>query len=232
MPKSFYAVIVAAGSGSRMGAGLPKQFLEMDGKPILRVTIEKFTSAVPGVRIVTVLAPEYIQYWREYCATANFSCPQTLVAGGITRFHSVRNALSRIPDGVIVAIHDAVRPLVSEGLIREMYSHMDTCRALVPAIPCVDSLVRLEQTEDGTPAMGVPVDRNGMHAVQTPQMFRSEDVRAAYSQAYDTSFTDDSGVVSRHGIPVSYVAGERDNLKITTPRDLVLARAIASALPR
>lgn len=225
MLKTLYAVIMAAGSGSRMGADQPKQFIRLEDKPILRMTIEKFVSAVPDVRIITVLPQDYIPYWREYCAVSNFSCRQTLVAGGITRFHSVRNALERVPEGVTVAIHDGVRPFVPEDLIREMRNHMETCPALIPVMPCVDTMVRLEGGLDST---GTPLDRTGVYAVQTPQMFRSEELKQAYSGAYDTSFTDDSAVARRFGIPLSYIEGDRSNIKLTTPHDLALARALIS----
>jgi 2-C-methyl-D-erythritol 4-phosphate cytidylyltransferase len=112
---------MAAGSGTRMGASLPKQFLEIGGKAILQHTIEAFLEASPGISVVTVLNPDYIDYWRNYCLKHNFTCPQITVAGGITRFHSVRNALDRIRDGAVVAVHDGVRPLVTAALISEMF---------------------------------------------------------------------------------------------------------------
>ena len=105
---------MAAGSGSRMGAELPKQFLEIDGKAILQKTIEVFRDALPGIKVITVLPEAYIDYWKDYCLKRNFICPQVLVKGGITRFHSVKNALERVPEGALVAVHDGVRPLVTE----------------------------------------------------------------------------------------------------------------------
>ena len=135
-------IVMAAGSGVRMGASVPKQFLDLGGKPILRHTIERFLSAAPGIRIVTVLPKEYVPYWKDYCLSNSFDCPQTLVQGGITRFHSVRNALGRVPGGCIVAIHDGVRPLLSADLVKSMFERMESgsCRALVPVVPTVDTL--------------------------------------------------------------------------------------------
>ena len=228
MEKNFYAVIMAAGSGSRMGSQIPKQFLPLGGEPVLRRTIDVFTRACPEVRIVTVLPKDSIPYWKQYCAAHFPHCPQLLVEGGITRFHSVRNALEKIPDGVVVAIQDGVRPLLSEDLVRRMLDRMQTCRALIPVVPMVDTLKVLDRAADGAwvTAEGMEADRSKVFGAQTPQMFRSEDLKAAYAQAYDTSFTDDASVARRKGIPLSYIEGERYNLKITTPDDLQLAEAI------
>ena len=219
---------MAAGSGTRMGSELPKQFLPLGGIPILRRTIERFTRACPQARIVTVLPKDSIPWWKEYCAAHFSHCPQILVEGGITRFHSVRNALAKIPDGAVAAIQDGVRPLVSEDLIREMLSRMDRVRALIPVVPMVDTLKVLRRGDDGElhTAEGAAADRAAIFGAQTPQIFRSEDLKEAYAQAYDTAFTDDASVVLRKGIPLSYIEGERYNLKITTPDDLALAQAI------
>lgn len=228
MSKSFYAVIVAGGSGTRMGAQVPKQFIELDGKPILRHTIERFTKAVPEAKIITVLPSAHIPYWREYCTLHNFTQPQTIVEGGITRFHSVRNALQRVPDGAIVAIHDGVRPFVSEQLIRDMHFLMYSNQALIPVLPCVDTLVVLDKSEGGSliDTADAPLDRSRVYGVQTPQMFLSEQIKSAYEQPYSTSFTDDGSVARSAKIPLSYIEGERHNIKITTPQDLELARAL------
>lgn len=221
MERKFYCVFVAGGSGSRMGSDVPKQFLELDGTPILQRSIERFLEAVPEVRIITVLPSSHFDTWKNICTTGSLDVPQTLVAGGITRFHSVRNALAKVPDGAIVAIHDGVRPLVSPALIREMRRRMCDCRALIPVLPVTDTLRSID------PAVSDP-DRSRVVAVQTPQMFLSEDLKAAYSLPYDTSYTDDASVVSAKNIPLSFIDGERYNLKITTPEDLRLAEAILS----
>lgn len=228
MEKKIYAVIMAAGSGTRMGSELPKQFLPLGGVPILRRTIEKFLHALPGAKIVTVLPKDSIPYWKEYCAVHFSHCTQLLVEGGITRFHSVRNALAKVPDGAVVAIQDGVRPLLSEDLIRRMAARMASVRALIPVVPMVDTLKVLQRDADGQlrTAPGAEADRSLIYGAQTPQLFRSEDLKAAYAQAYDTAFTDDASVARKKGIPLSYIEGERYNLKITTPDDLALAEAI------
>ena len=132
-------IVMAAGSGVRMGATVPKQFLDLGGVPILRRTIEAFISVVPDIKVVTVLPGDHIAFWKDYCLVSDFNCPQTLVSGGFTRFHSVRNALKKVPDGAVVAIHDGVRPLLSPKLIGNMFERMDSggVRALIPVIPSV-----------------------------------------------------------------------------------------------
>ena len=232
-------IVMAAGSGSRMGASIPKQFLDLDGKPILRRTIETFVSAVPDIRVVTVLPKEHIGFWKEYCLSNDFNCPQLLVAGGITRFHSVRNALERVPDDAIVAIHDGVRPLISTGLIKAMFDRMEQAgiRALIPVVPSVDTLKVLDKRtlssgEEVLEDSGEEVDRSRIFGAQTPQMFLSRDIKEAYSQAFDTSFTDDASVARKKGISLSFCAGERYNFKITSPEDLALARMVISSWTR
>lgn len=206
-----------------MGTSCPKQFLELGGIPVLQRTIENFLEACPKAEVLTVLPSEHISTWKELCGKYALNCPQTLVAGGITRFHSVRNALEKIPDGAIVSVHDGVRPLASVSLIRSMIEKMDSCCALVPAVPVVDSL----KFRDGT--LPEP-DRSRIVAVQTPQMFHSEILKNAYRQAYQECFTDDASVVARKGVSISYVDGERFNIKLTTPEDLKLAELIVSGI--
>lgn len=225
-----YLIVTAGGSGTRMGAALPKQFLELSGVPILHRTIARFHEACPGIHILTVLPADHLQAWRRYCQQASgLLPPQRLVEGGFTRFHSVRNALRHVPDGVIVAVHDGVRPLISVAKIREMFERMETEHALIPVVPMVDTLKLLEKAEDGSLRTGEGrVDRSRVYGAQTPQLFRSEELKAAYGQGYDTAFTDDASVAQQYGIPLSYIAGERYNLKITEPADLTLAEAIYS----
>lgn len=232
MDRKRYVIIMAAGHGTRMGSSIPKQFLELQGKPILQMTIEKFVMACPNIKVITVLPKEYLKGWKDFCAESNFFYPQILVEGGITRFHSVRNALSKVPDGAVVAIHDGVRPLISEGLIAGMFGQMSSCRALVPVLPSVDTLKAVRKAKDASgkerleTIPGVRIDRSEVYRAQTPQIFFSEDIKAAYAQAFDTAFTDDASVAERKGIPLSYAEGERYNIKITTQEDLDFAKAI------
>lgn len=229
MPRKKFVVIMAAGSGTRMGAKMPKQFIEIGGKAILRKTIEVFLEACPGIAVITVLPEAHMAYWRQYCLEHNFTCPQVLVKGGITRFHSVRNALAKVPDGAVVAVHDGVRPLVSVDLVRRMFEEAETKGTLIPVIPCVDTMKVLEKNGDDLVAVaGASVDRSMLYGAQTPQIFHSEILKSAYGLPYDTAFTDDASVVERYGKNLSYTMGERFNIKITTQDDLMLADAIAS----
>ena len=227
MSRKKYLVVTAGGSGSRMGAAVPKQFLQLQGQAILQMTIGRFCDACPDIQVITVLPEAHLTWWRRYCQERNFLCPQRLVPGGFTRFHSVKNALAFVPDGAFVAVHDGVRPLLSAGLIRTMFERMETVRALIPVIPSVDTLKVLDKAPDGTLRTAEEeVDRSRIYGAQTPQIFRSEDLKAAYGQGYDLSFTDDASVARKYGIPLSYIAGERNNIKLTTPEDLSLAEAI------
>ena len=234
MERKKYVVVMAAGHGVRMGSALPKQFIELGGRPILQRTIECFVRAVPDIKVITVLPKEYVQGWKNLCSKNNFYYPQLLVEGGITRFHSVRNALKKVPDGAVVAIQDGVRPLVTPELVSRMFGMMDGCRALIPVLPSVDTLkaVRRVKNPSGNEVLetipDMVLDRECIFRAQTPQIFLSEDIRAAYGQAFDTSFTDDASVAVKKNIPLSYVEGERYNIKITTQDDLEFAKAILS----
>ena len=240
MNRNKILIVMAAGSGVRMGATVPKQFLDLGGVPILRRTIEAFVSAVPDIKVVTVLPEDHIPFWKEYCLSSGFNCPQTLVSGGFTRWHSISNAMKKGQDGAIVASNDGVRPLLSAELIRNMFARMDSggVRALIPVIPSVDTLKVIDRVkdQDGNEVMVSPegevVDRSRIFGAQTPQMFLSEDIKSAYSQAFDTAFTDDASVARKKGIPLSFCDGERYNFKLTSPEDLSLARLIISSSSR
>ena len=233
MERRKFVIMMAAGSGTRMGADMPKQFLELNGKAILQGTIEVFLKACPGISVITVLPEAFVDYWKTYCYKRNFTCPQIIVKGGLTRFHSVRNALERVPEGALVAVHDGVRPLISEKLVAEMFERAESVPALIPVIPCVDTMKVLKKTRYGETEVletvpGAEADRSMLYGAQTPQIFHSEVIKEAYSLPYDTSFTDDASVVDRHGKKLSYIMGERLNIKITTADDLTLAKAILS----
>lgn len=224
MTEDKYVIIVAAGSGMRMGSPLPKQFLEISGKAILHHTMEKFFAYDRSIHVLVVLNRDYFGWWKNYCYTHSYFEPHTLVEGGLTRFHSVRNALAKVPAGALVAIQDAVRPLLSVELISSMFHRIETseCKGLIPVYPCVDTLVSLGQ--DMRPC-GPSPDRGTTFSVQTPQIFRSSDLQEAYNQPFDNSFTDDASVLRAHLGPdvIDYCLGERYNFKITTREDLAIA---------
>ena len=226
MERKKYVIFTAAGSGTRMKASEPKQFMLLGGIPVLQRSILAFVDACPDVKVVTVLPNEHISRWEELCIKYPLDVPQRIVEGGITRFHSVRNALEKIPDGAIVAVHDGVRPLVSRELVRTMFGKMKDCRALIPVLPATDTLKSLKLDASGkiVPTGQPDPDRGCVFGAQTPQMFLSEDLKAAYTLPFDTSFTDDASVAARYGIPLSYIEGERKNIKLTTPEDMALAK--------
>lgn len=228
MERKKYLVVTAGGTGTRMGAAVPKQFLELDGVPILRRTMEVFLRAIPDIQVITVLPEGHVAYWRQYCLKANFVCPQRLVKGGFTRFHSVKNALKYVPDGALVAVQDGVRPLISVDKVRELFKAAETAPAVIPVMPVTDTLKVLEKRGGALAVTGEQVDRSRIYGAQTPQVFQSEALKAAYSIQFDTAFTDDASVAERYGIALTFLEGERFNLKITTPEDLVLAKAILS----
>lgn len=203
-----------------MGGEIPKQFIEICGKPILRHTIEKFLEVDEDIRVIIVLPPDYLKYWKDYNRANNFLDRYILAEGGITRFHSVQNALRYVEDGSVVAVHDAVRPFAGADLIRRLFEEAETSPAVVPALPVIDSL--REISGDGS----VPVDRSRFIVVQTPQVFQSDILKAAYGQAYSQAFTDDASVVEAYGCGIKLVPGERSNFKITTREDLPLASAL------
>lgn len=220
--RPLYAVFVAGGSGTRMGGDVPKQFLELGGIPVLQRSVERFLEAEPSARVITVLPQQHIGTWQEMCLRYAVPFSQTIVAGGMTRFHSVLAALGKVPDGAIVSIHDGVRPLVTASLVRRMLDEMatpDGPQALIPVVPVTDTL---RSTDPGVPAP----DRSRLVAVQTPQMFLSEVLKAAYRQPYDVSFTDDASVAERLGVRICTTPGERFNIKITTPEDYRLAKLL------
>ncbi len=214
-------VIVAGGNGRRMGGPLPKQFLLLEGLPVLAHTIRNFARALRGAPVVVVLPADWIDFWRDYAA--RFEVPRhKVVAGGPERFYSVRNGIEALPmDTEWIAVQDGVRPLGSVELIRRTVQAAQQTGAAVPVVAATDSYRRVTE-EGGSEA----VDRAPLRQVQTPQVFRAGDLRYAYEQAPDPAFTDDATVVERTGVRITLCEGERTNLKITTCEDLVWAAAI------
>lgn len=203
-----------------MGADRPKQFLEIGGKPILRHTIERFLAFDPSFEVIVVLPSAQKEWWRDYCRQSGFLERYSIVSGGITRFHSVQNALRFVGDEGLVAVHDGVRPLVSRALLERIFAAAEEAPAVIPAVPVVESVRRVE--EDAS----VPVSRDGLVLVQTPQVFAADVLKKAYDQPFSPSFTDDASVVEASGVRVHVVSGDRINLKITTPEDLQLAEGL------
>jgi 2-C-methyl-D-erythritol 4-phosphate cytidylyltransferase len=213
-----YAVIVAGGSGTRMQSALPKQFLSVNGKPLLMHTIEAFYSSSMCPQIILVLNSAYHDVWKELCAAFSFNINHTLIAGGETRFHSVKNAIDLINDkDVLIAVHDAVRPMVTTDIIDRAYS----CAAVYgSAITAVKSRDSVRQTTETT---SFSLNRDEIYLVQTPQTFQSELLRKAYGQPYSHLFTDDASVVEQNGMAVTLIEGSYSNIKVTFAEDIAIA---------
>ena len=205
------ALIVAGGKGERMNSDVPKQFLLLNGTPILMHTLKQFSHFE---EIVLVLPPFQFEYWQELCDTYHFTQKHSLVSGGETRFHSVKNGLVRIANNTIVAIHDGVRPLISTTLIDKLVAESKSGIGVIPIVPVKDSYRKVEMGES------IQIDRNNLFKVQTPQCFLSTDIKKAYSQDYSSILTDDASVFEAHGGKINTLPGEEKNIKITTEEDL------------
>ena len=216
---NYFAVIVAGGKGLRMGGDVPKQFLPIDGKPILMHTIEAFRRAIDGIMIVLVLPAEQQDYWRMLCEEHVFHSPEMIANGGETRFHSVRNGLSLLPDDAdaVVGVHDGVRPFVSAETIQRCYNAAAEGKTVVPVVPVVETVRQI--LSDGR---SITRPRDEYRLVQTPQTFPLALLKEAYRQPFSEAFTDDASVVEALGKEITMVEGNRENIKITTPSDLKL----------
>lgn len=219
-----YVIIVAGGKGLRMGADVPKQFLEVGGKPILMHTLQRFADYDPLMQIILVLPHEQQKYWQQLCAKHRFGVKHTVVDGGETRFQSSKNGIMAIPEEVtegVVGIHDGVRPFVSAEVIERCYETAREEYAAIPVMPVVETL-RFVDRHGG----GKNVQRDDYRTVQTPQTFDLSLLRQAYAQPYQDSFTDDASVVESLGCSVQMVEGNRENIKITTQFDLKIAQLL------
>lgn len=215
-----YCIIVAGGSGTRMNSDIPKQFIELNGTPILMHTIQKFVQAIPSIQLIVVLGNAYKVQWTELCKKHNFSIPFQLTEGGETRFHSVKNGLALVPNNSVVGIHDAARPLVSVQTIQKAFDIAQKLGNASPAITISESMREINGVDNKA------VNRSNYVLVQTPQCFQSDLIKKAFLQNYNPSFTDDASVLEASGEKINLVEGNRENIKITTPYDLVVAEAM------
>ena len=218
-----HALIAAGGKGTRMKSFLPKQFVDLNGKPILLHTLDAFFRYDPNLNITVVLANELHNHWKEICLEHDCETRYQLVDGGPTRFHSVKNGLKHIPNDSLVAVHDAVRPLVSAKLIGRLY---DFAQKFGNAIPVIESHDSVRITDH---AMSSPLPRQKVRLVQTPQCFHASLLKKAYNTAYKETFTDDASVLQEMGERLYLVEGEKENIKITTTTDLFAAEGILKA---
>ena len=218
-----YAVIVAGGTGSRMKSDRPKQFLELLGRPVLVHTVDAFLDALESPVIVLVLPESHLEEGRGLMRAHFPEADIRFVVGGEQRFHSVQRGLAEVDGPGIVHVHDAVRCLVTPSLIRRCGSHAMEKGSAIPAVPVRDSMRIIGE------AGASPVDRESLRAIQTPQTFRSEWIKEAYTQPYEASFTDEATVAERKGFRVELVEGEETNIKVTFPLDLVVAEKILAS---
>lgn len=215
-----YVIIVAGGKGLRMGSDLPKQFLPVGGKPVLMHTLEVFRKYDAAIQLILVLPREQQNFWKQLCREHDFDVEHRVVDGGETRLHSVKNGLALVQAPGLVGVHDGVRPFVSVEVIRRCYDLAEQHKAVIPVVDVVETLRHLTEVGSET------VSRNDYKLVQTPQVFDVELLKQAYEQEFTPFFTDDASVVEAMGVPVHLAAGNRENIKITTPFDLKVGSAL------
>lgn len=217
-----YVLIVAGGIGSRLNSEIPKQFLELNRKPVLMHSIQAFFNALPGITIILVLPSQYLDHWRELCKIHNFNIQHQLTSGGETRFHSVQSGLNLINsnDG-IVGVHDAVRPLVSSETIISCYNSAEEYGSGIPVVSIKDSIRRVDKNKNSKAE-----NRKNFLLIQTPQCFPVGKLKEAYSIEYHEQFTDDASVMESAGHTISLVPGNSENIKITFQEDFIYAEAL------
>lgn len=215
-----YAVIVAGGSGTRMGAAIPKQFLLLNGKPLISYTLEAFLQSFDDLQLILVLPKTFLEEARTILEKSSDAKRIRLCEGGATRFHSVKNGLELTEDPSVIFVHDGVRCLVSTRLIQNCYQQAFEKGSAIPAVAVTDSIRKINA--EGTEA----VDRNLLRAIQTPQTFRSEIILAAFNQPYSESFTDEATAAEAAGFSIHLIEGEKENIKITYQSDIQIAEII------
>jgi len=213
-----YAIIVAGGKGSRFGSGVPKQFIELAGMPLLYYPLNVFKGLS---EIILVLPSDYTDHWRSIIQQNNFRISHTIAEGGESRAGSVKNGLGMIPDDdeALVAVHDAARPLITAELAEKAFEEAEEFGSAVPVIPVHDTIREISEKDSKT------IDRSRLHTVQTPQVFQLQTLLDAYQQELNPSYTDDASLVEALGQEVHYFPGNAVNFKVTTQEDLSLAEA-------
>lgn len=214
-------IIVAGGKGLRMGSDIPKQFLEIGGEPVLMRTMRCFYRFDPAMRMILVLPEHQVEYWRTLCRRHSFFIEHLIATGGDTRFQSVKNGLSLAGAGGLTGVQDGVRPFVSQETIARAYATAGEKGTAIPVLPSTESLRMVDA--DGS---SHSVSRNQFRMVQTPQVFRTDWLTAAYERPYESFYTDDASVVEAAGHAITLVEGNRENIKLTTPFDLLVAGAL------
>lgn len=219
-----YLLLTAGGFGTRMNTGLPKQFIPINGLPVLMHSIKKFHEFDQKIKKILVLPEEFVSLWKDLCMEFNFDIDHQIVRGGSERFFSVQNGLKAIPDQSIVLIHDGVRPFVSHDTIERV---IETTIQLGNATPYIDVNQTVRKSlKNGT---NKQINRQSLHLIQTPQGFNSELIKKAYNHKYRKSFTDDASVLEAMGETINLVKGNYTNMKITHPADIIIAEALLNA---
>jgi 2-C-methyl-D-erythritol 4-phosphate cytidylyltransferase len=216
-------IITAGGTGKRMGSSIPKQFIEINGLPILMHTINQFYSFDSQIEIIVVLPEMHLLTWKKLLKKHQFPVCHHIVSGGKERFHSIKNGLE-LATGKLIGVHDAVRPFVSQKVIKNCFEALSEHKAVIPVVDLKESIRKVENQQS------FAVDRSVYKIVQTPQCFRSDVIKKAYLQPYSINFTDDASVVEKLGTPIHLVNGNDTNIKITTPVDLEFASLIIKSL--
>ena len=212
-----YVIIVAGGSGKRMESSIPKQFMLLYNRPVLMRVFDVFQNFDPNIKFVLVLNADYWAQWQILCKEYNFTTQHQLVEGGSERYYSVKKGLDAIPKQVMVAVHDAARPLVSLQTIERCFQYAEEQGNAVPAIEVSDSYRMLD------PLGNKAINRKLLRIIQTPQVFESTILKQAYTQEFAPTFTDDASVLESLGIAINLVQGNTENIKITNPLDLIIA---------
>lgn len=218
-----YAVVVAGGRGIRMGSAVPKQFLPLLGKPLLCYAIQAFAATIKGIHIILVLPVDQLNSAKTVLKSYLGNIEVTTVAGGATRYHSVQNGLKKVNNDGVVFVHDGVRPLLSQDLIQRCYHQALEKGSAIPVIPLIESIRIME---NGTSR---PINREQLRIVQTPQTFMTKIILPAFEQEYQPSFTDEANVVEAYGTPVHLIDGSLENIKVTTPEDMLIAETLLKA---
>ncbi len=216
-----FAVIVAGGKGLRMNSAIPKQFMQLHGVPLLYYSISAFQAFDAAIKIILVLPQQDIDYWKKLCQTHNLTINYSVVEGGETRYHSVKNGLTAIQENGLVAIHDGVRPILSQALLQRGFEAVAINKCVIPGIAMHDSMRKV--LPDHTT---LAVDRSDYRAIQTPQFFDVAIIQQAYDRIpFSPEITDDAMVAEKAGHVIHLIEGDKKNIKVTTPEDLILAES-------
>ena len=212
-------IITAGGIGKRMGGDLPKQFLIVNGYPILMHTLAQFHHFDPQAQLLLTLPEDWKTYWENLCEKYSFNIEHQVISGGIERYHSIKNALQQA-NGEYVYVHDGVRPMVNQHTLNACEEALHQFQAVIPVIPVKDSLRQIGQQGN------IATDRTAYRLVQTPQCFHRDVLMQAYQQDFHEGITDDASLVEAIGVAIHLVSGNEENIKITTPFDLQIAELL------